>query len=251
MSDNIFRPEFYVKNDKLTEQFIDEHIDKINWYYLTKHHKMSEKMLDKYADKLDWDLVWLRQNVSEDFIEKHKNRISTWDHICVKRQLSPEFVRRHINEWHWKVISQESILTEDFIREFKDYLDWQILTIHHYGEWNEEFIREMKDYIEWELVFNRHKPISNNLKREYAFKFNNKNQMKWFGYQLTDEDFDEWKSNMIEMVGEEDFKLSIQWNEVLSEDIIIKNKEWFHPKYVVAIRRNVSKKLKRAFGISK
>lgn len=42
-------------------------------------------------------------------------------------------------------------MTIEFIRKFKDYIDWEIYTIEA-GSFSTEFAREFADYIDWEII---------------------------------------------------------------------------------------------------
>lgn len=236
-------PSFYINNKLLTDQFIDEHKDEIDWKWLTKHYKLIEEQIEKYTDFVDWKLVWLKQNVSEEFIEKHEDKLENWDWICVKRKLSIPFVHRHMNKWHWTVISQESIIDYDFALEFRDKLDWRTFTIHRWNEWSESFIREFKDYIEWEYAFYDKRKMSNNLRREYVYSFKKKKDYLNIAYSLNDQDFREW-ATILNKKYPKLFGKAITWNTIISEKTILDNIDYFS-EYIK--RGNVSKKIRKVF----
>jgi len=54
---------------------------------------------------------------------------------------------KDIKKWYWIEISKYQYLTEDFIREFKDKVDWWYIS--YYQELSEPFIREFKDKVDW------------------------------------------------------------------------------------------------------
>jgi hypothetical protein len=58
-------------------------------------------------------------------------------------------------EWiDWDAIGKEQELSEDFIREFADYLNWDGwdgICLKQRG-WSFEFMREFEDYIDWEMI---------------------------------------------------------------------------------------------------
>jgi len=41
-------------NQKLTEKFMEKHLDKLDSYYICRHQKLTEKFMEKHSDKLDW-----------------------------------------------------------------------------------------------------------------------------------------------------------------------------------------------------
>jgi len=50
----------------------------------------------------------------------------------------------------WRVISQYVKLPEDFIREYKDFVNWMCISCHQ--KMSDDFMREFKDYIHWDNV---------------------------------------------------------------------------------------------------
>jgi hypothetical protein len=64
----------------------------------------------------------------------------------------------------WDKISENKILTEEFIREFSGYLNWSAICI--YQELSEDFIREFKDKVYWYSIFK-----NQNLSRGFIYDF--------------------------------------------------------------------------------
>ena len=73
----------------------------------------------------------------------------------------------------WNDISHQE-LTIDFIREFKDFLDWNVLTNTYLN--SEDFLREFQDYIIWDTVSGRMKFMKN---YEYDFFEEFKDKLDW------------------------------------------------------------------------
>ena len=64
---------------------------------------------------------------------------------------------------NWDDISRKE-LSIDFIREFKSYLNWDIITNHFIT--SEQFVREFQDVIVWDIISNRMK-----FKSDYEYNF--------------------------------------------------------------------------------
>lgn len=58
--------------------------------------------------------------------------------------------RKTITEDEWEWVSINSNLSEDFIREFQDKLNWY--NISEYQKLSEDFIREFQYEVEWNLI---------------------------------------------------------------------------------------------------
>ena len=53
-----------------------------------------------------------------------------------------ENIRKNPHSVHWYYISKSQKLSEDFIREFKDYVNWYCISA--YQKLSEDFIRNLK-----------------------------------------------------------------------------------------------------------
>jgi len=88
-------------------------------------------------------------------------------------------IRLNPEKYIWYDISLNYILSEDFMREFKDYLEWDIVCDKQYL--SEEFITELlidsdytSKYIHWIGIFYKKTNFSEDFLRKYAYLFNNK-----------------------------------------------------------------------------
>ena len=69
-----------------------------------------------------------------------------------------------IKKEQWVDISAEQKLSEDFIREFKDYVSWFCISINQ--KLSEDFIREFKDYVDWGRIL-CHQSLSEDFIKEF------------------------------------------------------------------------------------
>ena len=69
--------EYYWKTasrcQKLREEFIAKHKDKVNWTYITMHQKLSQPFMLKHKEYLQWFWIERYQKIDDDFIKNHKN----------------------------------------------------------------------------------------------------------------------------------------------------------------------------------
>jgi hypothetical protein len=72
-----------------------------------------------------------------------------------------------INSDFWSCISHSQKLSEEFIREFKDKVDW--FHISQYQKLSEEFIREFKDKVDWSYI-SQYQKLSESFIREFKIK---------------------------------------------------------------------------------
>jgi len=60
---------------KLTEEFLEDFKDELDWFFISIKQELSEHQMEKYEDKLDWWLLSQWQNMSSEFIEKHRDKL--------------------------------------------------------------------------------------------------------------------------------------------------------------------------------
>ena len=72
-----------------------------NWEFY-KYKSLSEDFIREYQDKVDWGYISEYQSLSEDFIREFKDRVA-WDWISECQVLSEDFIREFIREFKDKL----------------------------------------------------------------------------------------------------------------------------------------------------
>src|SRR5574344_137783 len=98
---------------KLSEEFIDKHKDKVYWGYISQYQKLSEEFIEKHCDKVEWVYISMNQKLSEKFIKKYIDKVD-WGCISIYQTLSEEFIEKHIDKVNWSYISRCQKLSEEF-----------------------------------------------------------------------------------------------------------------------------------------
>jgi hypothetical protein len=94
-----------VLNDKIVMRF-DRYI---NWDLLSKHYDFSIDLLRIYFHRVNWSILVQRRQFSEDVLREFSS------------QFSPEC---------WSIISEKQILSESFIHDFADRVDWVNIALY-------------------------------------------------------------------------------------------------------------------------
>lgn len=128
----------------LTEDFIREFEDKVNWNWISKYQHLSEDFIREFKNKVNWCCVSTYQRLSEDFIREFADRVD-WTYVSVTQHLSEEFIREFKDKVYWASISRYQHLSEDFIREFADRVKWRLIS--KYQHLSEDFIEEFNDRV--------------------------------------------------------------------------------------------------------
>jgi len=156
---------------KLSESFIREFADRVNWKAICQYQKLSESFIRKFADKVNWFTLSRYQKLSELFIEDFRSKVK-WNKITRYQKLSEPFIERLsdgrlCDSWHWWDISRYQKLSEAFIRKYHNDVWWG--DISRYQKLSESFIIEFTDEVLWFTIF-EHQKIS----KEFKLKFNHK-----------------------------------------------------------------------------
>lgn len=191
----------------MSEEFIENHRDKIKWNSILSRNMISENFVRKYADELNWTALigssmnlsidFIRefvdridfnkffyqrnvgQKVVEEFVDKNREKNINWNAILRNNSLTTDYIRLHLQQmekgvWHfWNNISEKQKLDEDFIIEYKDKLDWRMISrtqvitekimekcadkicwnilIKHDITFTEEILEKYEKYFDWSI----------------------------------------------------------------------------------------------------
>ena len=102
--------------------------------------------------------------------EQYYNPDFDWDNweFYADNTLTEDFIREFKDKVDWEYISEFQKLSEDFIREFKDNVSWSFVSINQ--KLSENFIREFQDKVDWFLIY-AYQTLSKEFKEEFKDKF--------------------------------------------------------------------------------
>ena len=134
--------QFYLKY-YLTDEFIEEFKDKLNWLHLLTYQRVNEALLEKYIQYIDWTAATAHQQLSEKFMDKYTDEITKhlcWCIISTHQKLSEEFIKKHKNSLDWFLICKHQHLSEDFISKHTGKVNWN--NVSRYQTLSEGFIKK-------------------------------------------------------------------------------------------------------------
>lgn len=76
---------------ELSEEFIREYQDKVNWIWISKHQKLSEDFMREFQDKLYWPYISIYQKLSEDFIREFISKVNMF-YVSEYQNVSSDFI---------------------------------------------------------------------------------------------------------------------------------------------------------------
>ena len=134
MNDNIINEISRVQQLLLRNEHVRDYARNNDHWYLTGNEKMwgfisripnlSNDFIIEFADRLNCDLLWCYNNLPEDIVRKFQHRFSqsSWCYISFYRILSENFIREFQEKVNWINIGRGQRLSENFIKEFESKL---------------------------------------------------------------------------------------------------------------------------------
>lgn len=105
--------------------------------------------------------------IDHDFFKTHTDLSQEWwDTLCHYGSLTEDFVREFVNDINWKSFNEYIVLEGTMIREFKDYIN--LNNYFRFGRIPKEMIRELKNDINWDKLKTAYlKHLKEDIKEEF------------------------------------------------------------------------------------
>lgn len=107
----------------LTEPFMREFQDRLNWLHLSRHAQLSEQLIRDFQDRVDWPSISWFQTLSEPFIEAFAHRI---DFTHLSRSETPRsiaFLQKHEDKLHWSYLAGAAPNLGELLEAFPHRID--------------------------------------------------------------------------------------------------------------------------------
>ena len=126
-----------------------------------------------------------------------------WEAVSRNMEISEDFIREHKDWLNWIIMSYRRNLSESFIREYKDLLSWWVIS--HTQKLSEDFIREFKDLVNWSWI-----SLRQELSEDFIREFKDLVDLGAisFAQKLSDAFIEEFK----------DYYIETQWGRVLASE---------------------------------
>ncbi len=154
------------KDPKAISSYIEElsRDDPKYWAYMSESVELEDDYMVEHRDELDWVLLCKNQRFGEEFLlrEEVQDKIQENIDLIVEFQFLPEeFITQYVEnrdpkDVKWRSLCKRQRLTEDFMRKYKDHLDWHLVSQEQWMTL--EFIMEFVDIdengvgIHWEVL---------------------------------------------------------------------------------------------------
>lgn len=87
-------------------------------------NSLSEDFMNEFGEQLDWGYISNYQKVSENLIKKFKHKIN-WVHLCRKQKVSENVLRECKEYVYSHMLFQYNFITKEFYDEIKNYNFWE------------------------------------------------------------------------------------------------------------------------------
>ena len=107
------------------------------WQLLSREHKAPEGVLTdsfiiKFDRYMDWNLLSENYDFSLDMLRMYFHRV-TWSRILRRKLFTESFLREMapgFDSAAWEVLSRYQFLSEQFIHDFSDKVDWDNIALY-------------------------------------------------------------------------------------------------------------------------
>lgn len=132
---------------------------------------MTDAFVQKFSRYLNWDMLSVHYDFTVDMLRMYQHRVM-WSAVLRRQRFDEEFLREmksHFAE-AWTTVSRYQVLSEDFVHEFAERLDWEhVLT---YQTLSQRFLAEHSKYYTedcWRLI-SRYQQLSEDFIQQHASK---------------------------------------------------------------------------------
>ena len=147
-----------LQKEQLSESFLRANHECLDWNTLTRLQKsLSEAFIEDFGDKIDWDSIFYYNQFSEEFIRKNTHQFERysqddqnglWERICLSQAVSEQFLRECQNKCDFGYLARNKklVLSEAFITDFQYILNEQDVIKTQKKNLSANFLKEYKKY---------------------------------------------------------------------------------------------------------
>lgn len=108
-----------IREEKISEEFIETFIDKFDLDEICWEHNLSETFIRKHADKVNWQAISRVQTLSESFLEEFQEQVD-WEAICATQVLSEPFMIKMERYMFWDIVLENQDISESFKKQIQE-----------------------------------------------------------------------------------------------------------------------------------
>ncbi len=213
-------------NSFISEKFVRKHINKMNYFQLTKNLNLSETFWMEHVKNIPnsycWEYLITNKNLSESFIEGFIKNDETWRMIC-KYCNNINFIIKNLDKVDWSGLSANINFNEIFFEKHFDKIHWYSISSNN--SVSLKFLIKHRNLTNWSEVFCHRKDLTDENCREFVNYILPANYNDfWINISIHSENIPESFLNT--------YKHLLYWqqltdNDNLSEEFLLQNVEQF------------------------
>jgi hypothetical protein len=146
-----------ISSSNFREKFIEEHIDELDWFFLSSNSSLPVTFFERHIEKVVWSEVCLNEGLPSTFFDRHIEKVD-WRNLCRNTSIPETFFRDHIDKVDFESICLNFHISELFIRDNLETINyrknkkrcWLWLSMN--PSLSETFFRENLKFINWEQM---------------------------------------------------------------------------------------------------
>jgi hypothetical protein len=242
-------------------EFIRKNKDKIDFRYYLTNYTFTEEMIREFYDYLDNDILTITQKVPLDILNDKWNEFNL-DLVSYYQKLNTDFILQHADELNFPLLLLGGNITEEIIKDPILFDKISINQVIKYVNLSEEFLTKKDFYFNWKFISyyqtklkEEFLEIYNSIlnfdmlseRQELSEEFIKKYKNKLNGKLVSMKSSNNISESFIEL--NKDFfdgKMISKYKKNLSEDFILRNKQWLNIDYLLLyqeLSENIIEKL--------
>jgi len=120
-------------NSVVTRKNLGIYIDIIDWNYVSFCITLSESFIREFADKINWVRVpYMGYVLSDSFIREFAHKFD-WDILVKNHKLSGSIINEFTNKFHWQYLLNAAI-SKSLFNKLVNNADWKIVSRYYLNE---------------------------------------------------------------------------------------------------------------------
>lgn len=107
-------------NPSMTKEFIDNNVDKFNWDIFISNTKIPIELYKDYIYKIDSKSYQYIDTLPVKYLKNYKYLFNSWDN----QNIDSKFIDANVKYVNWALLSDNTSLSLDIIKKYKDKLYW-------------------------------------------------------------------------------------------------------------------------------
>lgn len=140
----------------MDEDFMRKNPDMVDWEHVEKNYDLSDDFINDFGDRMNFEVILTRFKLSERTLENYISdidKLKLWNTLFWTQKVSESFIRKYSDRyeqlWYmelWYTIVQNQNVSDDLIIEYIKFMDLEYLyRINPSRKWSDSMILLFKN----------------------------------------------------------------------------------------------------------